>query len=1501
MTSRGVELTGGAPWGFRMHGGLDQNQPLRISRSFSESMGRSADVNPGRKASLSGVREGDVITSINGHSTKSMTNSEAHAMLRSAGPCLRLGLNEDKEMSPRRRSIGKATELKRPSQLLADGGKAVLQAPVYATIRPPPQHRPTAPPLRSLSSPPTSVTSASHVAACEPPKIHPTNPFYTTLPSNYTSASRLPVPNGRSTFSSLDRNNSINKSKDSINLYDVKTNHNTDMKKPHSPFETKSVNEVPIIVESNYSDQDYDKVKQQEENENGKNPFETKRNSDPFAKYLRSESQTNGNSNGRMFNSKSDTDFYSKEEITKHSVTEQKISEVEEVKTIKKILLNGSRDEVSNSNSKQGLKKGPELTESGGTARKNEYIITPTLENYNYFTSNSEKQGERLSSSVIYKSPENCYDPVSTRGTGEEPSNDVSSKPPLKSSSSTLTPSPSKQVIDSVLSNDVNHGLKLDPDCINKENDAILEKYKVESPEKSAKYRSKQQKNVKSKSMDSDDQTIIVEVIDDAEEPDCINDLAIIDTSSVLIVENGPETQWENVDDLKDLKSVHGETVPGALSITTIPLSKAECDEIKSMSPEEEKTLRQYIKSLNLSTEAIDSSPSNIKSDSEQINYDIKQRMRKKVMPEEIYNLKAGPSRSLHVIDEEASGESSTNSRRHSYLNEKPCDFDELEDDVFISNDNVRTQTITKTGQKSSGKLIPQKCIRVDAQIKDPEITEARGAWTTKTVEKMTGAEIVYLTDSSSSTSSLYDNNESGDNNEESDVSVRIITPTIEVIDTDNFLTSNITSKSISDCEIVTKKCDVIENKIANDKLCDNRDDHEIVVLTTDLINSDLYVKDVEIMTSQVEQEKVTDHGVETNKDSSSSIGSSQCTAKYNPKCSSLTDIYGTEFDETDKPQDEEICKSHVKDVIESVPNLTSHCVSNTISNVTPSLRNICLEAICKLPYGQQILEELANVSQRLQTIGENRSPIDIKKITTDTLGKDKEWSTKNSSDYKMLPSAQSIKAPPPPVQPRNSSLKITHEDPKNITQSYQEPHENVPYNCLSPSQKMLMEKTNTFNFTETKKHFKELPKEELKFMKPVLTEETLIDVPFKSQTGSRLLALLQKPSLAGNCQEKKCDSNIKLEPSRNVLPSYTKNKDYIGRNENVLQNKSSNSKPIPPPKPKRLLSSFYESDEYSDFLENSFKSVCNQKKYFHYSTGNLNQDIEDDVSHIQDKHRFFNEIYKQTREDLQPRRPSLPKDLCDQQMEYIRQKEKEVEAELSRLEAGHQQLVKRRGGPRAPMLIDEDSRDNVYSSVNELKSSRSYGFLPLSSSSSKLSSAFSKSQEELLRNKMYSEYVCQMAEREERKQKKIIKITKTPCSLSRNSCSKSSSALNIDDFRVNNRIEKEFIDKAKERWNKLGIRDPETEDENEKNYYREPKVIDHKIRVIDSGEEKDVQKLPNHLQDFVKFTAKNKSDKTDSSGESESRETSHGVVLCAVFILILTIAKHILRLFRRQ
>ncbi|CAD0197423.1 unnamed protein product [Chrysodeixis includens] len=382
MTAREVELTGGAPWGFRMHGGTDQNQPLRISRRYSDSLERSLDVNPGRKASLSGIREGDVISSINGRPTKSMSNADAHAMLRSAGPVLRLGLNEDREVSPRRRSIGKGSELKRPSQLIADvqGGRATPQAPVYATIRPSqsPQNRPSPSSFRgSLNSLPAALNSTPLVKSVaqneEPPRFHPTNPFFTTLPLNHAGASKLPVPNGRASLSSLDRN----KFRDSSSNID----YCSDLKSP--TFFTKTVDSGPTSLPYVYNSENtngyhsysttstangkaensphrinVDQFQKQslpnDAQNSTKNPFESKRNSDPFEKYLRPDSKLNGKceyDSKTMSNSISDSNFHSSEEITKRStISEHKISEIEEIKTIKKIILNGGDDQIDSRN-----------------------------------------------------------------------------------------------------------------------------------------------------------------------------------------------------------------------------------------------------------------------------------------------------------------------------------------------------------------------------------------------------------------------------------------------------------------------------------------------------------------------------------------------------------------------------------------------------------------------------------------------------------------------------------------------------------------------------------------------------------------------------------------------------------------------------------------------------------------------------------------------------------------------------------------------------------------------------------------------------------------------------------------------------------------------------------------------------------------------------------------------------------------------------------------------
>lgn len=250
-----------------------------------------------------------------------------------------------------------------PSQLIADVQKATPQAPVYATIRPSqsPQHRPSSSSMRSsLNSLPSALNSTplnkSATSNEEPLRFHPTNPFYTTLPSNYSSASKLPVPNGRASFSGLDRSKSRDDYGSDLKSpsYFTKTYDSGPSSLPY--MQRENINGYDPASKSTANDRtdplSCDKFNQYHNqglpnDTNVNNPFETKRNSDPFEKYLRPEGQVNGkceHESKLMSGSISDNSFHRKEEITKCSITEHKISEIEEVKTIKKIILNGSGD-----------------------------------------------------------------------------------------------------------------------------------------------------------------------------------------------------------------------------------------------------------------------------------------------------------------------------------------------------------------------------------------------------------------------------------------------------------------------------------------------------------------------------------------------------------------------------------------------------------------------------------------------------------------------------------------------------------------------------------------------------------------------------------------------------------------------------------------------------------------------------------------------------------------------------------------------------------------------------------------------------------------------------------------------------------------------------------------------------------------------------------------------------------------------------------------------------
>lgn len=98
-----VVLDGPAPWGFRLTGGKDFNQPLTISR-----------ITPGSKASVANLCAGDVILAIEGVPAMDMMHCEAQNKIKESTNqlCLTIERNEARLWSPRVVDEGRAHPFK---------------------------------------------------------------------------------------------------------------------------------------------------------------------------------------------------------------------------------------------------------------------------------------------------------------------------------------------------------------------------------------------------------------------------------------------------------------------------------------------------------------------------------------------------------------------------------------------------------------------------------------------------------------------------------------------------------------------------------------------------------------------------------------------------------------------------------------------------------------------------------------------------------------------------------------------------------------------------------------------------------------------------------------------------------------------------------------------------------------------------------------------------------------------------------------------------------------------------------------------------------------------------------------------------------------------------------------------------------------------------------------------------------------------------------------------
>lgn len=89
-----VTLSGGGPWGFRLHGGRGTGQPLTISKTRRKSKAYQV------------LLEGDVLLSLNGQSCSNLSHDQAMAIVDSGCPELRIeilrGTDHNKENEPQK-------------------------------------------------------------------------------------------------------------------------------------------------------------------------------------------------------------------------------------------------------------------------------------------------------------------------------------------------------------------------------------------------------------------------------------------------------------------------------------------------------------------------------------------------------------------------------------------------------------------------------------------------------------------------------------------------------------------------------------------------------------------------------------------------------------------------------------------------------------------------------------------------------------------------------------------------------------------------------------------------------------------------------------------------------------------------------------------------------------------------------------------------------------------------------------------------------------------------------------------------------------------------------------------------------------------------------------------------------------------------------------------------------------------------------------------------------
>ncbi|KAG5885701.1 hypothetical protein JTB14_018154 [Gonioctena quinquepunctata] len=1133
------------------------------------------------------------------------------------------------------------------------------------------------------------------------------------------------------------------------------------------------------------------------------------------------------------------------------------------------------------------------------------------------------------------------------------------------------------------VSDDQNTPSNCDNSLVLEHSKILREEYLVHSPAELQK--SSKGKPVKSKSLDDDDMVKIQELSEASESEDKEKE-----TEAIVTEASESEVEWE------DTMNIPTTSLPlrSSLSTLTLPLESYVTDQVTLMSPEEEKTLRNFLETLNL-----------VNGPEEAANHiyerntaeSIKQRKAKKrAALEQYFSPLCQNPRFLDAISEEASDRDSDkeqqsltkhlkrgtpelelppkvpprlNRERRQALPEKFAAPVEqapaiLVDTKLIENNvisegycsTVRTEeasasTVEVVFLTSSGTDSPEELQSSDSDSFEVEPEKSTGnkgmseVDDTKSVKSEVTHKSDHLNEQFEVLEELSGSNETftttcstpydfslncNRNNEEDHINTQKII--------ENGLLSQLTPPPTPENLSPKYKNIIISDASFEDPTKDDCESEPVAGTRYKLYaDKDLNGKPIEIVQdckdhsrSNLESSEVYTNVVtppppsrSSSSSRSSSRESSQCTARYNPSTSSIIDEISF-FKEEDEPR--------------YTQPLT--------------LRELCLMCLMTLPHGKEVLQELAEVSEHLDSYTRSLPSTFLPKIVPNIAHfshtsansnfscnlsvqiPQENLSVKNKGSYvnedgrnNNSSSQRTIELP---VKTSEKDMRIgfkEEEEKEDDILAYPNDLKHTENLQINTAQEKLEEISN--NQGKTKKSTIIIPSEEeestkernvaitiekenntaLFSRKNEFIKEKIIPISIGEETGE---ITIQGESI------KERNIPITIEKDREVLIPIQKewldqnntgteetemnnmNKGVENRNKwfGLATEKDPNLLVCLSPKQKEELDKtrkmpdeagkllelhekyinrktsheeFKKVEEERDIITNVATPACNRlltiikeeptvssedSNYLYFvekepktsstlprSTENARLNARDLTEWLKlarnksmsesnlstassiPENNLRNHFDMQSTPTVPRRRTSLPHDLYEKQMLYIQEKEREIQRQIQELEE-----EKKRMNVEMEPMREFNVEDYYFSQKGDFAESRKRHSMPVIPT-------------EIFRQQMYEEYMDKFAEREERKQHKVIKVTSTK---DPNPCSEKAGAKEIV-HPV--QLEDEFMDKVKQKQ-KEGKLEKVRSLEKDGSVVREEE--EEPVLVIDGEELKEARELPKHLQEFV-------------------------------------------------